>query len=1163
MAHLKTPLIALLFTLVMLTQYVPLQHENEPIMFLEETHEIQFPASARSSGDVFLLGGGSSNAHEFAQLIAPTLSGYVVAGDYSQSLSLGSHSLNPTTTNSPYQQKSEYYLAGVTETGTWDWVVGADHSNGVSFIEDLDSSMGSTFVTGYFAGSIGYSTGQALATSSVDGYLVRYDPMGNMMWASQTTSTQNGTNDYAIPQVVKVDQFGDVYLAGVFKGETDFGGISYNVSNEEVFIAKYGGMQGNLLWAEVGGGIGGQTVTDLAFDSTGLIHLSGYTQNNVVFGSNSYTTQGTLDSFIVKIDVNGNFQGTTGYGAPNSVVAILQMEFDSQGDAIYGGQYTGTFAKSTWSISANQGYADLFVFKASSNPQNDWAVTGGTNLNDSVTAMTITSNDDIVFGTTISGSFITPTKSISIGGNSDALIAGITRMGVWDWLDVSDSAGYEVGFDIAKNSSDVVVIAGAYGNNAVTKGSTTIQPIGGYDLMLWAFDPANKKDADGDGVPDYLDNCPNISNPSQANTDMDSQGDDCDSDDDNDGLTDNAPDNCPRNGQFNWTSTQDFLNPSNSTDFDKDGCHDDLEDNDNDNDNVEDANDNCPYSSYQPPRPTWVSNSTTDVDGDGCRDSDEDENDDGDGFDDVDDDCPTTPGDSTLGLTGCIDTDGDGWADTFDDCPNDAGNSSLGGKNACPDQDGDGWADSDDAFTLDPTQWADTDGDGYGDNAEGTTPDDCINAAGTSTIDRLGCVDTDGDGYSDEDEMWSTENGADAFPEDDTQWSDFDEDGFGDNYGNQSWTDRNPSWPGEYHPEVMAHQQDSCPTFAGTSWKNNMYGCPDADGDGWYDKQDAFINDPTQHLDTDGDGYGDNQSGFQPDACVNTPGTSTLDRFGCPDTDGDGYSDPDPDSNYLPANGADAFYEDPTQWADRDGDGFGDNPEGLNADDCPDIRDTSSIDRIGCEDTDGDGYSDPDANWGIENGADACTFIPGNSTQDRIGCLDTDGDGYSDPSEGYGYAEGADAYPEDPTRWIYEAAKPDGTSSNTTMFIVAGLILLVIGGIGAFLFMRQNEADLTQDKELIGLGASAPQSAVAMPDMYAQPVATQPAVAMPDMYAQPVATQPAVAMPDMYAQPAAQPVAQPVVNPDALNYYNGLISQGYPQEYALMYTQQYYPGFQI
>ena len=40
-------------------------------------------------------------------------------------------------------------------------------------------------------------------------------------------------------------------------------------------------------------------------------------------------------------------------------------------------------------------------------------------------------------------------------------------------------------------------------------------------------------------------------------------------------------------------------------------------------------------------------------------------------------------------------------------------------------------------------------------------------------------------------------------------------------------------------------------------------------------------------------------------------------------------------------------------------------------DDCPDIWGNSTVDRQGCLDSDGDGYSDPDVNWTIENGADA------------------------------------------------------------------------------------------------------------------------------------------------------------------------------------------------
>ncbi|MEC7443362.1 MAG: hypothetical protein VX996_00050, partial [Candidatus Thermoplasmatota archaeon] len=636
-------------------------------------------------------------------------------------------------------------------------------------------------------------------------------------------------------------------------------------------------------------------------------------------------------------------------------------------------------------------------------------------------------------------------------------------------------------------------------------------------------------------------------NPLQGNTDGDAQGVACDSDDDNDGITDNSPDDCPRGGAANWGSTQNFDDPANSTDWDRDGCKDDVEDADMDNDGVENDVDLCPRSSYQPPRPTWVSDSITDVDGDGCRDADEDTDDDGDGFEDVSDDCPTVVGNSTLGEEGCQDNDGDGWSNNFDDCPNEFGNSTLGGKNACPDMDGDGWADADDAFTEDPTQWSDADGDGYGDNTEGTTPDDCPTVAGTSTLDRLGCLDTDSDGYSDPDGMWDAESGADAFIDDPTQWSDFDGDGYGDNYANDTWTDRNPSWPGEYRTDVVL--QDACPTQEGTSWQNGLIGCPDQDGDGWYNLQDAFPNDPTQWSDTDGDGYGDNASGTDADQCPDVAGTSTADRLGCEDSDGDGYSDPDPNTNWLPANGADAFPSEPTQWADQDSDFYGDNPAGDRADACPTVRGTSTVDRLGCEDSDGDGISDETDTWTLAQGADACPLAYGTSTADRIGCADTDGDNYSDPTPDYGIEQGADAYPQDPTRWILEPKEDETFFASTNALIGTGVGLLLALVVIGLIMRRRGGKDTSEWTVPTGAGAGNPGFAapVAMPDFGAQPVsqpAAQPAYAAP------------VAMPDFNAQPV---VAQP---DPARDYYNSLLAQGYPHDDAVRYTQQYFQQFQ-
>lgn len=225
-------------------------------------------------------------------------------------------------------------------------------------------------------------------------------------------------------------------------------------------------------------------------------------------------------------------------------------------------------------------------------------------------------------------------------------------------------------------------------------------------------------------------------------------------------------------------------------------------------------------------------------------------------------------------------------------------------------------------------------------------------------------TDTDGDGYGDN----MNGNNSDAFPSDSTQWLDSDGDGRGDN--------------------LTGNNADAFP------FNSDQYA--DSDGDGYGDYPhgqdgDQFPSDPTQWVDSDWDGYGDNQDpgATDSDACPNQGGDSTEDRLGCQDTDGDGWSDPGNGEDAHPSGNADAFPNEATQWRDTDGDGFGDNISGYRGDACAALPGVSTravlydavegryswIYRYGCVDSDGDGYDDT-----TESSYGQCTFV-GNSTE--------------------------------------------------------------------------------------------------------------------------------------------------------------------------------------
>ncbi len=853
---------------------------------------------------------------------------------------------------------------------------------------------------------------------------------------------------------------GDIWLIGLFSDTASFGSTTLSSSGDyDVFIARMTAT-GQWVWAAKAGGSTNDRAFGITVDAQGNAYVAGYSQDITTYTSPSTTFGSTtiqghsdwiLNGWVAKINSNGVWSwaesipyDTSSFGN-GGAGALFDVELIGN-EVVVLGTYAETMTVGSKSITSNtdatgQTTLDVFFGGLTTSGSWTWISTAGGAGGDLGVEMEEIGSQETVISILFEETANIWGKSHTSTGGQDSLLVRINPSNqVVSWTSQISGTGDESIEGLEVDSSGNVFASGSYDGGSINLGSKSASNAGGSDLFVASITATS-------GNPSWIMSLGGGGDEYGYGIEAESSGDVWFA-----ASFDSTSISIPISGSGTKT-----ISPQGGSDililsFDTTGAWTEViaTGSTNDDQGVDITIDS---SGTIYAVGLFGGNGTS----------------------------PTTIGDLTLtnngGSDGFIwrmvaDSDGDGFGDNVDSCPTIAGTSSKGNVLGCVDSDGDGWADTNDEFPGDGTQWADSDGDGWGDESGGHNGDACPTIAGTSSADRLGCLDSDEDGYSNTDSGWTKDDGGDAFPNEKTQWADMDEDGYGDNWADSSWTDmRESETPviGQFH--IGAHQPDGCPFEAGGIALDG-YGCPDTDLDGWSDHPfgDAFPMNPTQHSDSDGDGWGDNQTkgASQSDALPNEPTQWS-------DLDGDGWGD----NQSIGANKIDAFPSEPTQWEDRDGDGFGDEADGFEPDGCVNEHGTSYIDRFGCPDQDGDGASNPTADWTIDNGADAffddptqwndtdrdglgdnygspmwhqervesypgewlpgannadqwpldwdndgwddpefaasavapfddCPKVAGTSTKGLLGCLDGDGDHWAD---------GADAFPNEKTQW--------------------------------------------------------------------------------------------------------------------------------------------------
>ncbi|MBX3165502.1 MAG: SBBP repeat-containing protein [Bacteroidetes bacterium] len=260
----------------------------------------------------------------------------------------------------------------------WHWV----KNNSTSANAITTDVYGNVYLTGDYGDTISFGT-TTLSNSAGSGmYLVKYDALGNVLWAKTQTGAGGATG-----MGVSTDINGNVYVTGSYHyASITFGTYTLTGSTAlfaNFFIVKFDA-NGNVLWAKSAAGTGLDGGYRVSSDSNGNAFVTGYFRSaSFVIGTHTLINQTSgagSNVFIAKYDPVGNVLWAKAAVGTNTKLSAYgnSVSADADGNAVITGYFrASSIIFGTYTLT-DAGGIQLFVAKYAPNGNVLWAkATGG------------------------------------------------------------------------------------------------------------------------------------------------------------------------------------------------------------------------------------------------------------------------------------------------------------------------------------------------------------------------------------------------------------------------------------------------------------------------------------------------------------------------------------------------------------------------------------------------------------------------------------------------------------------------------------------------------------------------------------------------------------------------------------------------------------------
>jgi len=217
----------------------------------------------------------------------------------------------------------------------------------------LQDSQGNILVAGPLDSPLTFGGIVLNPVAAQNSFLVKYDPLGNLLWAKQVPGVR----------VLKMATAGaDFVLTGWLSGNASFGDVTLaSRGQRDIFLAKYDNT-GSLLWARQAGGAGDEYGNAIA--TSEFIYVTGPLGQEALFEATTVTNSGI---FLAAYDSGGNLQWVKqpNIGFPTGIVAATD---------IYIAGHTGPAGQRDIFFARLTGGGTLQWMESAGGPNDDYAI---------------------------------------------------------------------------------------------------------------------------------------------------------------------------------------------------------------------------------------------------------------------------------------------------------------------------------------------------------------------------------------------------------------------------------------------------------------------------------------------------------------------------------------------------------------------------------------------------------------------------------------------------------------------------------------------------------------------------------------------------------------------------------------------------------------------